>query len=90
MQTSRKIVSAPRSAQVRSTPRSASQLKVSSSGCFSAPSWAPSKLVVPIEAITTAAEPGTAAQRVAAASGRLTPSLPSRASKAPSWENIPK
>ena len=71
-------------------PRSPSQLKVSRIGCFRTPSWAPSKLVVPIEAITTATEPGTAAHLVAAESGGLTPRRPSRASKTPSWENIPK
>ena len=43
-----------------------------------------------IEAITTAAEPGRGAQRVAAASGRRRPSLPSSTPKQPSWENIPK
>ena len=55
-----------------------------------APSWAPSKLVVPIEAITTAAEPGTVAQRVAAENGRRTPSRPSLTPRNPSRENIPK
>ena len=38
---------------------------------LNAPSWAPSKLVLAIEAITTAAEPGTVAQWTAAESGWL-------------------
>ena len=56
---------------------STSQSKMLSIADLKAPSWAPSKLVVAIEAITTAAEPGSVAQRVAAESGRRRPSRPS-------------
>jgi len=49
-----------------------------------------SKLVEAIEAITTAAEPGTVAQLVAADSGRRTPSRPSFTPKEPSRPNMPK
>ena len=69
---------------------SANHSKVLPIAPLKAPSWAPSKLVVAIEAITTAAEPGTVAQWVAAASGRRRPSRPSSTAKQPSWENIPK
>jgi hypothetical protein len=58
---------------------------------FVAPSSAPSKLVVAIEAITTAVEPRTlVAQRVAAARGRRRPMRPSSTPNGASWENIPK
>ena len=85
-----KIVSVRRSEVVRPTPRSTNQLKVLAIADLNAPSWAPSKLVVAIEAITTAAEPGRVAQWVAAESGRRRPSRPSSTPKQPSWENIPK
>ena len=75
---------------VGSSPRSSSHLKVLSIAPLNAPSWAPSKLVVAIEAITTAAEPGTVAHFVAAESGRRVPSRPSLTPRKPSRENIPK
>ena len=67
---------------VRPSRASTSQSKVLSIAPLKAPSWAPSKLVVAIEAITTAAEPGTVAQWVAAESGRRRPSRPSSTPKA--------
>ncbi len=85
-----KMVSVVRSAVVRPRPASIRWLKVLSSALLNAPSWAPSKLVVAIEAITTAADPGTVAQLVAAANGRRTPSRPSFVPKLPSRPNIPK
>ena len=57
---------------------------------LNAPSWAPSKLVEEIEAITTAAEPGRLAHLVAAANGRRSPSLPLRTPNGASSENMPK
>ena len=54
-----KIVSESRSAATRPKPASARWRKRRSSAPLKAPSWAPSKLVEAIEAITTAAEPGT-------------------------------
>ena len=77
-----KIVSVSRRAEVRPTPASTRRLKVLSSAPLNAPSWAPSKLVVAIEAITTAAEPGTVAHFVAAENGRRTPSRPSLTAEA--------
>ena len=85
-----KIVSVRRSAVVRPKPASARSVEDAFDRALKAPSWAPSKLVEAIEAITTAAEPGSVAQLVAAASGRRRPSLPSSTPKQPSWENIPK
>ncbi len=85
-----KIVSVRRSAAVGAKPTSESQPKTFSIAFLNAPSEAPSKLVVAIEAITTAAEPGTVAHLVAAEKGRRRPSRPSSAPKIPSWENIPK
>ena len=61
-----KIVSVSRRAGVRPKPASTRRLKVLSSALLNAPSWAPSKLVLAIEAITTAADPGTVAQVVVA------------------------
>ena len=75
---------------VGSTERSRNHLKVLSRAPLKAPSWAPSKLVVPIEAITIASEPGTVAHFVAAEKGRRTPSRPSLTPRKPSRENIPK
>ncbi len=85
-----KIVSVTRSEVVRLRPASESHSKVCRMPLLKAPSWAPSKLVEAIEAITTAAEPGTVAQWVAAESGRRRPSRPSLTPKLPSWENMPK
>ncbi len=85
-----KIVSVRRSEAVRLKPASASHSKVCRMPLLKAPSCAPSKLVDAIEAITTAAEPGTVAQLVDAESGRRRPSLPSLTPKVPSRENIPK
>ena len=76
-----KIVSVRRREVVRSTPASANQLKTRSIAPLKAPSWAPSKLVVAIEAITTAAEPGIVAQLVVAASSRRRPRRPSSTAK---------
>ncbi len=85
-----KIVSASRNEVVRLSPVSASHSKVLMMASLKAPSWAPSKLVLAIEAITTAAEPGIVAQCVEADSGSRRPSRPSRTPNDPSWENMPK
>ena len=56
-----------------------------------APSWAPSKLVVAIEAITTAAEPGSVAQWRGGGERPAAAQLARPATaKKPSWENMPK
>ena len=57
---------------------------------FEGPLLRPSKLVEAIEAITTAAEPGSVAHFVAAVSGRRRPSRPLWMPTGESWENIPK
>ena len=79
-----------RNEAVRLRPASTSLLKVLLIGSLSAPSWAPSKLVVPIEATTSATDPGTVAQWVAPENRRRRPMRRSRTSKAESWENMLK